>query len=67
MNPRAAALIVTTDAEGDYLGWIETGKSEPEMIQHREIFNIQFPYGYRAEVEAGRGEAVRLRVEEVRA
>lgn len=64
---RVIPVLVTTDDEGDYLGWIETGKSEPDLIQHKEIFNIQFPYGYRVEVKAGRGVAVRLRIEEVRA
>jgi hypothetical protein len=59
-------VLVTADDEGDYLGWVEAGKSEPVMIQHREIFNIQFPYGYQAEVRAGHGEAVGLRIEEVR-
>jgi hypothetical protein len=59
-------VLVTMDDEGDYLGWIEAGKSEPDLIQHRKIFNIQFPYGYQAEVEAGRGEVVGLRIEEVR-
>jgi hypothetical protein len=58
-------VSVTEDGEGDYLGWIQTGESEPCMIQHRQIFNVQFPYGYAAEVAVGHGEAVRLRVEEV--
>jgi hypothetical protein len=58
-------VLVTEDDEGDYLGWIRTGKTDLVMIQHRHIFNVQFPHGYRVEVEAGRGEAVHLRIEEV--
>lgn len=59
------SVLVTEDGEGDYLGWIGTGKTDPVMIQRRGIFDVQFPYGHRAEVEAGRGEAVPLRIEEV--
>lgn len=33
------------------------------MVQHARIFNVQFPGGYQAEVAAGRGEAVRVRIE----
>jgi hypothetical protein len=66
----AVPVVVTEDPEGDYLGWIEETEDsprstgEPEMIQRKEIFSIQFPYGYKAEEAAGRGRAVRLRIEE---
>lgn len=59
------SVLMTEDGEGDYLGWIQAGESDPYMIQHRQIFDVQFPYGHTVEVEAGRGEAVRLRIEEV--
>lgn len=61
-------VLVVEDPEGDYLGWIEETKGstgEPEMIQRKEIFSIQFPYGYQDEEAAGRGRAVRLTIKEI--
>lgn len=56
-------VTLTEDPAGDYMGWIKSGKDEPIMIQHHQIFDIQFPYGHKAEQERGYGEAVRLRIE----
>lgn len=64
-------VLIVEDPEGDYLGWIEQTEDsprntgEPEMIQRKEIFSIQFPYGYKAEEAAGRGRAVRLSIKEI--
>lgn len=55
-------VTLTEDAEGDYMGWIGSDEQEPCMILHHKIFDIQFPYGHKAEVDRGRGEAVRLRI-----
>lgn len=55
-------VTVTEDAEGTHLGWIATEEPAPRMILRREIFEIQFPYGSKAEVEAGRGRVVRLSI-----
>ena len=67
-------VTVTEDADGPYYGWIDTSGTPraerrdamPVMIQpHRTLFRMQFPYGVDAEVDAGKGRVVRLRVEEV--
>lgn len=63
-------VTVTQDLEGNYLGWIDAegelkGDDVPVMIQRKEIFNIQFPYGYQAEEKAGRGRAIRLTIKEM--
>lgn len=57
-------ITVTEDATGDHLGWIDAGHQDdpPTMIQHQKIFDISFPYGSQAAVEAGRGRIVRLSV-----
>lgn len=59
---------VIEDPEGSHLGWIDAedeleGDDTPVMIQHHQVFNIQFAYGYEAEEKRGRGRAVRLRIE----
>jgi hypothetical protein len=62
-------VLVTEDPSGGYLGWLPTETEfrrvtgEPIMIQHRKIFNIQFPDGYKAEEEVGHGHAIPLRIE----
>lgn len=57
-------VVVTEDAEGGMLGWISTGKDGvPEMIQRRHVFEIQFSYGSKFEVDRGAGVVVPLRVE----
>lgn len=55
---------VTIDPEGTYWGWLETGGDVPIMVYpHKTLFEVCFPYGYRAEEEKGKGHAVRLRIE----
>lgn len=67
---------VAEDPEGRYYGWIYSPdhdalmgrdhKPIPQMIQqHKVLFRVQFPYGVEAEENAGKGHAVRLRVEPV--
>lgn len=60
-TPQAVTLV--EDPDGDYRGWIGTGETDPEVVLYGKIFDIQFPYGAQAEVDAGRGRVVRLRVE----
>ena len=66
-------VLVTTDPNGRYWGWIDNPeqdrrigrepRTEPVMIWHHEgLFAMQFPYGVRAEEEAGHGRAVRLSI-----
>jgi hypothetical protein len=57
------AVNLVEDVHGEYMGWIATGRTEPNMIQVRLLFRMQFPYGADKEVEAGKGEAVPLRIE----
>lgn len=63
-------VMVIEDPAGDYLGWLDArdgvvivGDTPPNMIQRKEIFSIQFPYGYKAEQDAGSGRAIPLRIE----
>jgi hypothetical protein len=57
-------LTLTEDPDGDYWGWLKTGESEPSMVHCREsLFNMCFPYGPQASVEAGHGEILRFRVD----
>lgn len=56
-------VTATVDPDGDFLGWVTALRPVPHMIQPKRLFNIQFPYGYRAEEELGKGRAVPLRVE----
>jgi hypothetical protein len=62
-------VLVIEDPDGNYLGWLDETDSPrnngvPEMITVKQLFNINFAYGYEAEEEAGRGKAVQLRIEE---
>lgn len=55
------------DPDGSYYGWIDASEPErgPQLVQpHRSLFAMQFPYGPKAEVEAGRGSVVKLRIED---
>lgn len=57
---------VAIDSDGDYYGWQNLDKlTEPPVMIYRHpiLFNICFPNGVEAEVKAGRGRAVRLRIE----
>lgn len=56
-------VTVTEDPEGDMLGWIASDETVPTMIQHRRVFEIQFPYGSKVSADAGHGHVVHLRVE----
>lgn len=55
-------VTVTENPDGDYLGWLDAASTTPALIQHHRIFNIQFPYGYKAEEDRGAGVAVRLSI-----
>lgn len=53
------------DPDGKYLTWLsyEDGEREPIFTLWATIFDVQFPYGHEAEEKAGKGRAVRVRVE----
>lgn len=53
------------DPEGDFRGWLATGEDMLSMVQHKRIFNIQFPYSSEAAVEQGEGVIVPVRVERI--
>jgi len=61
---RISARLIE-DPEGDLRGWVPTGKTMVEMVQHHRVFPIQFTYGVEAELERGNGEVVPLRIEKV--
>jgi hypothetical protein len=53
------------DPAGPYWGWLVNRIEGPVLVQASwPKFEVQFPYGSAAEVAAGRGVVVRLRVEE---
>jgi hypothetical protein len=58
---------VTEDPHGDYYGWLRVDKVEYSLI-FKTLLSLEvcFPYGTKAEVEAGNGRVVRLKVEEVK-
>lgn len=56
-------VLLTEDPAGEYLGWIDAGGRQPEMIRTELLFQVQFPDGYENKVKRGFGEAVRLRIE----
>jgi len=53
------------DPEGNYLTWLsyEDDEREPIFTLWHTIFDMQFPYGHKAEEKAGKGRAVRVRAE----
>lgn len=67
------SVVVRESEDGSYWGWIDSPETQarhrhpfdgPVMIQpHLSLFQMQFPYGPQAEVEAGKGRIVRLSVE----
>lgn len=66
-------VIVTEDPDGPHWGWIHAASEalqrdaadHPSLIQPREsMFVMQFPYGPDEEAARGKGQIVRLRIEE---
>ena len=55
-------VVMTEDEKGTWLGWIETGTTDPTMVWHERVFEICFPYGSKIEVESGKGRVVRLSI-----
>jgi hypothetical protein len=54
---------LTTDLQGDYWGWLETGATVPNMIWPSEAqLRICFPYGPEAEALRGRGKVYRFNI-----
>lgn len=59
-------VTLVEDPEGKYMTWLSAepnGDREPHFTLWASIFNMQFPYGYKAEEEKGHGRAVRVRVD----
>jgi hypothetical protein len=62
---------VIQSPNGNYLGWLDDREGSPrntgvpEMITHKSLFNVNFAYGYQAEVDAGRGRAIPLVIKEI--
>lgn len=51
------------DPDGTHWGWLDVKESEPCMIwPSRSQYDMCFPYGPRAEEEAGKGRTLRLAV-----
>ncbi|MDO8944027.1 MAG: hypothetical protein Q7U75_12640 [Desulfobacterales bacterium] len=64
-DDEAVPVELVADPGGEYLGWLDAGGRHGGrvcMVQHRKVFNIQFPYGYEAAEERGEGLAVGLSV-----
>lgn len=59
-------LVRDDDPAATHWGWLKTGEDEPSLIwpSHAQ-FSVCFPYGPRAEEQAGRGRTVRLAVTRV--
>lgn len=70
-HAEAVEVEVVEDPDGAYWGWVDANpryspNGRPEMIWGwKAAFNMQFTFGPDAEVEAGRGQVVRLSVSEV--
>ncbi len=62
-NPIPVRLV--EDPNGEYLTWLPSNSDIPRMTLYAKIFNIQFPYGYETEEQAGNGKAIRVRVEKI--
>ena len=65
-HERPEPVRVVADPDGPYWGWQESGREQepPVMVyEHETLFKICFPYGVKAEVDAGHGQVLRLRVE----
>jgi len=60
-------LILEENPKGEYWGWYDYSEKKVLMIYFGEIlFSVCFPYGYKAEVEAGRGEVKRFTVKKIK-
>ena len=53
-------VTLTEDETGDLRGWIEQGTDIPVMVQHKAVFDMQFPYASKVAVAAGEGVVVHL-------
>lgn len=64
--PVSVRLVADDDPAATHWAWIDAGGSDPCMIYPAwPLFSICFPYGPKAEVEAGKGRIARLAVTEV--
>jgi hypothetical protein len=55
-----------TDTSKVYYGWQKTGEQQFSMIYPKmSLLGMCFPYGIKAEVEAGHGRVVQLHIEKV--
>lgn len=62
---KVVCLDVWEDTTGDYHGWLDAGDPQPSMVyRHERMRDLCFPYGAKAEEDAGKGRRVRLRCQE---
>lgn len=75
-HTEAVQVLVSEDPDGPYWGWLRFASEAngrawrpadeaPVMIQrHEGVFSMQFTYGPEAEVKAGKGRIVHLKITE---
>lgn len=57
-------VALSESESGEYWAWQDTGSDKYVMFQpHPGLFDMQFAYGAKAEVDRGRGRIVRLNIE----
>jgi len=65
INEPIVEVILIEDKNGEYYGWIDTGKDIPCMVWKSEVvFSVCFPYGYKVNEKEGKGKHVRLSIKE---
>ncbi|WP_159599468.1 hypothetical protein [Agromyces humi] len=57
------------DPDGGLMGWLDADQPGRgiHMVELRQLFPMQFPYGVQTEVDAGGGEPIPLRFEPLEA
>lgn len=64
--PVEARLVKQIDPAATHWAWIGAGETKPSLVYPAwPLFSICFPYGVKAEVEAGKGRVVRLAITEM--
>lgn len=56
-------VTVTEDPAGEYLAWQDTGSDDIALVQQERVFAFQFMYGVEAEIKAGAGRTIRVRID----
>jgi len=53
------------DESTEYNGWWDFKENKFTMVHHSKVINICFPYGYKAEEEAGHGKLYKVIIEDI--